>query len=40
MLEGVVGSELSLRIAIPALLTGSPKVARLVAAAREFMRER
>lgn len=38
VLDGVVGGEVALRIAIPALLTGSPKVARLVEAARTFLR--
>jgi DNA-binding transcriptional LysR family regulator len=38
VLDGLVGGEVSLRIGIPALLTGSPKVARLVAAARQFLR--
>jgi DNA-binding transcriptional LysR family regulator len=38
VLDAVVGRELGLRVVIPALLTGSPKVARLVTAAQEFLR--
>ncbi|HVI03597.1 MAG TPA: LysR family transcriptional regulator [Enhygromyxa sp.] len=38
VLDGVVGRELALRVVVPALLTGSPKVARLVEVAQEFLR--
>lgn len=38
VLEGIVGREIALRIAIPALLTGSPKIAQLITAAREFFK--
>jgi DNA-binding transcriptional LysR family regulator len=38
VLDSVVGRELALRVVIPALLSGSPKVARLVTVAQEFLR--
>ncbi len=37
VLEGVVGRELTLRLAFPAVLTGSPKIARIIEAAQQLV---
>jgi DNA-binding transcriptional LysR family regulator len=37
VLEGVVGCDMVLRLLVPALLAGSPKIARIVAAAQQLV---